>query len=117
MFIKLWLFSTAKAGRKHCGKKEKILITNIFYFTPNGFHIDFFLRIVKIRDRLIKRFNSSPNDKLVHWSKLKAFADDKINVPEKLKFLLERIENIVGKGENAGDQHFLLLPQCFQKVS
>ena len=23
-------------------------------------------------------------------------------------------ENIVGKGENAGNQHFLLLPQCFQ---
>ena len=24
-------------------------------------------------------------------------------------------ENIVGKGENAGYQHFLLFPQCFQK--
>ena len=23
-------------------------------------------------------------------------------------------ENIVGKGENAGFQHFLLFPQCFQ---
>ena len=22
-------------------------------------------------------------------------------------------ENIVGKGENAGDQHFLLCPECF----
>ena len=27
------------------------------------------------------------------------------------------VENIVGKGENAGDQHFLLFPQYFQKVS
>ena len=27
------------------------------------------------------------------------------------------IENIVGKGENAGYQHFLLFPQCFQKAS
>ena len=26
-------------------------------------------------------------------------------------------ENIVGKGENAGYQHFLLFPQCFQKLS
>ena len=26
-------------------------------------------------------------------------------------------ENIVGKGENAGYQHFLLFPQCFQKAS
>ena len=24
-------------------------------------------------------------------------------------------ENIMGKGENAGNQHFLLFPQCFQK--
>ena len=28
----------------------------------------------------------------------------------------EREENIVGEGENAGHQHFLLLPQCFQKT-
>ena len=30
--------------------------------------------------------------------------------------LLGEIENM-GKGENAGDQHFLLFPQCFQKAS
>ena len=40
---------------------------------------------------------------------MKAFADDKINVTEKLKFVLERVENIVGKGENAGYQHFLTM--------
>ena len=28
----------------------------------------------------------------------------------------DMVENIVGKGENAGDQHFLLYPQCFQNV-
>ena len=28
-----------------------------------------------------------------------------------------RVENIVGKGENADYQHFLLFPQCFQKAS
>ena len=27
------------------------------------------------------------------------------------------VENIVGKGENAGYQHFVLFPQCFQKPS
>ena len=27
------------------------------------------------------------------------------------------VENIVGKGENAGYQHSLLFPQCFQKAS
>ena len=27
------------------------------------------------------------------------------------------VENILGKGENAGYQHFLLFPKCFQKPS
>ena len=27
------------------------------------------------------------------------------------------VENIVGKGGNAGNQHFLLFQQCFQKAS
>ena len=31
--------------------------------------------------------------------------------------LSDRVENIVGKEENAGNQHFLLFPQCFQKLS
>ena len=29
----------------------------------------------------------------------------------------DRVENTVGKGENAGYQHFLLFPQCFLKPS
>ena len=62
-------------------------------------------------------FNPLPNDIFLHLSKLKAFADDKINENEKLKFVLGRVENIVGKGENAGYQHFLRFPQCFQKAS
>ena len=61
--------------------------------------------------------NTLPNNKFSDWSKLKAFADDKINVTEKLKFVFGQVENIVGKGENAGYQHFLLFPQCFQKSS
>ena len=63
-----------------------------------------------------KSFNSLLNDKNSDWSKLKVFADNKINVTEKLKFVSERVENIVGKGENAGYQHFFLFPQCFQKA-
>ena len=30
--------------------------------------------------------------------------------------VFNRVEN-VGKGENAGYQHFLLFPHCFQKAS
>ena len=44
---------------------------------------------------------------------MKAFADDKIDVA----VLSDRIENIVGKGEKASNQHFLLFPQFFQKPS
>ena len=62
-------------------------------------------------------FNSLPNNKILDLSKLKAFADDKINAAQKLKICYGTIENILGKGENAGDQHFLLFPQCFLKAS
>ena len=50
------------------------------------------------------------NNMFFDWSKLKAFAGDKINVTQKLKFVLGRVENIVGKGENAGYQRFVLFP-------
>ena len=46
--------------------------------------------------------NSLPNDKISDSSKLKQFAYDKINVNEKLKLLLGRVGNFVGKEENAG---------------
>ena len=49
--------------------------------------------------------------------KLKAFANKKINLSQKLKLAWERIENIVQKGENAGNQHFLLFPKCFLKTT
>ena len=45
-----------------------------------------------------------------------ALADNTINVAKKLKYAYGRVENIVGKGGNAGYHHFLLFPQCFQKV-
>ena len=61
--------------------------------------------------------NSLPNNKHFDWSKLKVFADNNINVNGKLKFGLKRVENIVGRRENAGYYHFLLCPQCFQKPS
>ena len=59
--------------------------------------------------------NFVPNNKILDWSKFKAFAEDKINVMKNLNFVLGRVENIVGKGENPGDQHFLLFPQMFSK--
>ena len=66
---------------------------------------------------LLVQFNFLLNDEILDWSKLKVFAEDKININEKLKFCSGRVENIVGKGENAGYQHFLLFPQCFRMSS
>ena len=51
------------------------------------------------------------------WMKFKAFADDKSNSAKIMISVFNRVENIVGKGENAGYQHFLLFPQCFHKAS
>ena len=39
-------------------------------------------------------------------SKLKAFADDKCSVASMMISVLDKIENIMGKGDNAGYQHF-----------
>ena len=60
--------------------------------------------------------NSLPYDKILNQSKSKAFADDKLNGKPLQKLFLGWVENIVGKGENASYQHFLLFPQCFQKA-
>ena len=70
----------------------------------------------KMEKYLYGFFNSLPNNKITDLTELKAFVDNKLNVTEKLKFVIGTVENIVGKGENAGNQHFLLFPQCFQKA-
>ena len=49
---------------------------------------------------------------MFNLSKLSAFADENL---DEAKVVLDRLENILGKGENAGNQHFLLFPQCFEK--
>ena len=61
--------------------------------------------------------NSLPNEKNLDWSKFKEFADNNSNVNQIVKFALGRVENIVGKGENADYQHFLLFSQCFEKAT
>ena len=58
-------------------------------------------------------FNSLPNDKILDWSKLKAFADDKIKVLRMMIFVFHRVENIVGKGENDVFKSFLS-QRCFK---
>ena len=47
-------------------------------------------------------------------TKLKAFADNKLNVAKMMISPLDRVENTVEKGENVGYQHFLLFSHVFQ---
>ena len=67
--------------------------------------------------KMVKQFNSLPNDKFMDMTKLKAFADDKFNVTNMTFSPCDRAKNTMGKEENAGYQHFLLFPQCFLKPS
>ena len=50
-------------------------------------------------------------------SKFKAFVCDNFDMTKIVQLSFDSVENNVGKGENAGYQHFLLFQQCFQKAS
>ena len=96
-------------GWKTLWEKEKLLVRSNSSFS----HSVFKRRVLQTRKSqglfgkglkiypvlTILRVNSLPNDKVLDWSKLKAFADDKINVTVNSKFFMGRVENIVGKGK------------------
>ena len=52
--------------------------------------------------------NSSTNYKFLDWTKLKAWADDELDIAQMVISVFNRMEHIVRKGQNAGDQDFLL---------
>ena len=62
-------------------------------------------------------FNYLRNDIILDQSRLKGFADNRINETQKLKYVFKRVENIVGKEENAGYQHFLLFHDVLKRLS
>ena len=63
---------------------------------------------------MLKPFISPQNFSL---GKIERNCTRQFNLTERGHFFFDRIENFVGKGENAGYQHFLLFPKCFPKVS
>ena len=60
--------------------------------------------------------NSLPNDRFLNLSKLKAFADDKVNLAEKLKLVLGGVENIVGKEEMLVTSIFTFSHSVFKRL-
>ena len=66
--------------------------------------------VKSLNSSILQVFNPLPQDKILDFAKLTAYADDKRNVTQKLKFDLGRVENIMEKGENAGNPAFSLFP-------
>ena len=58
----------------------------------------------------------TPKRQILDPSKLKKFADDNFKLDKNSRKFSKRVENTVGKGENARYEQFLLFPQCFQKA-
>ena len=65
--------------------------------------------------QLQSTFNSLPNDKILDWSKVKAFADDKRNVIEKLKFVFGKGRKHCGKRRKCWLPAFSPFPTMFSK--
>ena len=98
-----------------------MLVSSIFSPFPTMFSKAFFLRVVnmsavyfyetEVHDKLFTKqqnFRPVQNERLCRQQNKRHL---------KLIFWFGKKENIVGKGENAGFQHFLLFPRCFQKLS
>ena len=45
------------------------------------------------------------------------FADNNFSVAQMVQSFFARVENSVENGENSGNEHFFLLPTCFQSAS
>ena len=81
------------------GKREKVLVIIIFSFSNYVFEGLLFQGGLTLYQR-------------TNWKHLQT-----TGLAEKWKFVMGKVEIIVGNGENVGYQHFLLFPQCFQKAS
>ena len=58
--------------------------------------------------------NGLTHNQILNQSKLKAFPDDNLNLPQMTEFV-SWVENILGKGENASYQNLLLFSKMFLK--
>ena len=77
-------------GRKPCGKRRKCLLPALSPFLTMFF-----------KSLLFQGRSKS------------GLCGKELSVSQMTQFYFEKEENIVGKGENAGYQHFLLFPQMF----
>ena len=100
-----------EAFRKHCGKRRKCWRPAFSPFPT------MFSTLHKTNFKLSFTFIlSSANAFNLDQSKILSFGNG-LNqyhtIPTLMTLGEKPFEKIVGKGENAGSQHFLLFPQCF----
>ena len=93
-------------------EKQKMLVSNSFFFCPQCFQQVFFHQHSLSHCIVWLDVNPLPNKKFWPRNQTESIG----RAAKVLVSLFDGVENIVGKGENAGYQHFLLTPQCFQKA-
>ena len=64
----------------------------------------------------LRRFNSFPHDKILDQTKLKTFADDKLNITKLIISVFDKVKNIVGKGEIACTSNFSFSHNVFKRL-
>ena len=64
---------------------------------------------------VFRAVNPFPLDKILDQTKLKAFADDKLDVTKMIISVFDRVENIVGKGEIACTSNFSFSHNVFKR--
>ena len=74
------------------------------------------LTIISFPQIVYQPFNPFPHDKILDQTKLKAFADDKLNVTKMIIPVFDIVENIVGKGEIACTSNFSLSQNIFKRL-
>ena len=100
-----------QTGRKHCGKRRNCSLRAISPF-PLVFSKGLFPRGVIVWEWV----KSLPNDTILGMSEFKVNADDKFGVAEIMAFVFDRVENVVGNGENAGYQVFSFSDNVFKRL-
>ena len=100
-------------GENIVEKGKMVVDRTHFLMFPSFFRLPFHLRVVKSLDRAINS-TKRQNFRLVRIKSI-CRRQNKCNL--KTEILLGMVRKHCGKGENAGYQHFLLFPQCFQKAS
>ena len=101
-----WMHSFPNKNRKgfQCSlnmlSKSCSFTQKLFFFFLFLKHFNPIIVLAINYESKVQFINSLPNNKILAWSILRTSADYKINVTEKLKFFVRRVENVIGKGEN-----------------